>query len=86
VVEVFLEDFQKANVAGKRIMLKELKNNKTDAQFTKRETKSLKKVYRQELVKRSALLKIAAAWVITVPASALLSALIFYTIRGAMLP
>ena len=86
VVESFLEDFQKATVAGKRNMLKELKNNRAEAHFSKRETKSLKKVYRKELVKRSALLKIAAAWLITVPASAVLAAIIFYTIRGALLP
>jgi len=33
-------------------------------------------------VKRSALLRIAAAWVITVPASALLSAMLFYMLLG----
>ena len=86
VVETFLKDFQKANVAGKKSMLQTLKENNTDTHFTKREKKDLKKVYRRELVKRSALLRIAAAWVITVPASAALAALIFYTIRGAMLP
>ena len=86
VIETFLEDFQKASVAGKRSMLQTLKENNIAAHFTKREKKSLKKVYHKELVKRSALLKIAAAWVITVPASAGLAALIFYTIRGAMLP
>ena len=73
-------------MAGKRSMLQTLKENNIAAHFTKREKKSLKKVYHKELVKRSALLKIAAAWVITVPASAGLAALIFYTIRGAMLP
>lgn len=86
VVEAFIEDFQKASVAKKRSMLQELKDNRTEAHFTKREKKSLKKVYRKELVKRSALIRIAAAWLITVPASAVLSALIFYTIRGALLP
>ena len=86
VVEAFLENFQKATVTGKRSMLQTLKDNSSETHFSKREKKSLKKVYRKELVKRSALLKIAAAWVITVPASAGLAALIFYTIRGAMLP
>ena len=86
VVEAFIEKFQKASVAKKRSMLQELKNNHSDANFTKREKKSLKKVYRRELVKRSALLRIAAAWLITVPASAGLAAIIFYTIRGALLP
>jgi PiT family inorganic phosphate transporter len=46
----------------------------------------MKRVYRHELVKRSALLKIAAAWVITVPVSAALAALLFFMIRGMMLP
>lgn len=86
VVEAFLKDFQKASVAGKHSMLQTLKENNTATHFTKRERKNLKKVYRRELVKRSALLRIAAAWVITVPASAMLAALIFYTIRGALLP
>ena len=86
VVEAFIETFQKATVAKKRGMLQELKNNHNKAHFTKREKKSLKKVYRKELVKRSALLRIAAAWLITVPASAGLAAIIFYTIRGALLP
>ncbi len=86
VVEAFVEEFQKASVAKKRGMLQELKDKSIEANLTKREKKSLKKVYRKELVKRSALLRIAAAWIITVPASAGLAALIFYTIRGAMLP
>ena len=86
VVETFLRDFQKATVAGKQSMLRILKENDMAIDFSKGERKRLKKVYRKELVKRSALLKIAAAWVITVPASAILAALIFYTIRGALLP
>jgi PiT family inorganic phosphate transporter len=31
-------------------------------------------------------MRIAAAWVITVPASALMAAVLFFTIRGMMLP
>lgn len=85
-IEAFLEEFQKATVKGKQLLLQELKAKQSEAHFSKRERKSLKKVYRKELVKRSALLKIAAAWVITVPASAALAAVIFYTIRGMLLP
>jgi len=85
-IEAFLEDFQKASVRKKQVMLQELKAKRSEAHFSKRERKSLKKVYRKELVKRSALLKIAAAWVITVPASATLAAIIFYTLRGMLLP
>lgn len=86
IIEAFLEEFQKASVNHKREMLQVLKTKKTEAHFSKRETKSLKKVYHKELVKRSALLKIAAAWLITVPVSAALAATIFYTIRGMLLP
>jgi len=41
---------------------------------------------RKQLVKRSALMKIIAAWLITVPASGLLAALLYFTIRGMLLP
>ncbi len=85
-IEAFLEEFQKSSVNGKKLMLAELKAKRSEAHFSKKERKSLKKVYRKELVKRSALLKIAAAWIITVPASATLSAIIFFTIRGILLP
>jgi PiT family inorganic phosphate transporter len=52
----------------------------------KRERKNLGKIYRLELVKRSLLLRIAAAWVITVPLAAVMGAMFFFTIRGMMLP
>jgi len=55
------------------------------AHFSKLERKGLKQVYRQELVKRSQLLRIAAAWVVTVPASALMAALLFFTIKGMLI-
>ncbi|MFT6179995.1 MAG: PiT family inorganic phosphate transporter [Akkermansiaceae bacterium] len=73
-------------MADKRKMLAEIKEHTTKAELTKRERKELKKVYRQELVKRSALIKIAAAWIITVPASGIMAALLFYAIRAMMLP
>jgi PiT family inorganic phosphate transporter len=40
----------------------------------------LRKTYRKELVKRTLVIKIAAAWVITVPCAGVMSAIIFYTI------
>ncbi|MCU7842375.1 MAG: inorganic phosphate transporter [Candidatus Thiodiazotropha sp. (ex Monitilora ramsayi)] len=85
-VETFLERFKVVGLEEKADMLNQLKEHKAKAELTKKERKGLKKVYRHELVKRSALLKIAAAWVITVPASALLAAMLFFTIRGMMLP
>jgi PiT family inorganic phosphate transporter len=47
--------------------------------------KHLKKAKKIEYVKRDAVKKIIAAWVITVPAAAVLAALLFYTIKGIMI-
>jgi PiT family inorganic phosphate transporter len=49
---------------------------------TKKHMKQAKKV---EYVKRDAVKKIIAAWVITVPAAAILAGILFYMIRGIML-
>ncbi len=49
---------------------------------TKKHIKQTKKV---EYVKRDAVKKIIAAWIITVPAAATLSAILFYMIRGIMI-
>jgi len=48
----------------------------------KKVTKSLKKALKEHYVKRGMVKKIIAAWVITVPAAALLSAIIFYILKG----
>ncbi len=89
-IEAFITRFEKASVEQKGELLRDLKERakkaEDPARFSKDERKKLRKVYRKELVKRSQLLRIAAAWVITVPASALMAALLFYTIRGMMLP
>ena len=84
-VEAFLKKFKKSSVNTKRKMLKLLKRKSSKNKLTKSDRKKLQKGYRQELVKRSQLYKIAAAWIITVPLSALLAALLFFTIRGFML-
>jgi len=49
---------------------------------TKKHIKQVKKV---EYVKRDAIKKIIAAWVITVPAAATLAGILFYMIRGIMI-
>jgi PiT family inorganic phosphate transporter len=84
VVESFLLEFKRASLDEKAVMLKQLKQHSAKAELTKKERKALKKLYRQELVKRSHLLKIAAAWVITVPASGAMAAILYFTIRGYM--
>lgn len=56
-----------------------------ELELSKVEKKALKAVKKHELVKRSALKMIIAAWLITVPASAILSAIFYYMIRGILL-
>ncbi|WP_321324567.1 inorganic phosphate transporter [Thiomicrorhabdus sp.] len=85
-VEEYIVRFEKASLIEKKEMLAQLKAKEAEVELSKKERKSLDKVYQKELVKRSAFLKIVAAWVITVPASATLAALIYFTIRGMMLP
>ena len=86
-VERFLTEFKLASIAEKSTMLKKLKAKNGDRHhLNKEERKKLYRVYRHELVKRDHLLKIAAAWVITVPISGIMAALLYYMIRGMMLP
>ncbi|MDR2905657.1 MAG: inorganic phosphate transporter [Helicobacteraceae bacterium] len=91
--EQYIEKFRAAPLKKKALMLAEMKQKAAerkaknakksaireadDPHFTKKERKALKKVYKKELVKRSALAKIVAAWIITVPATAILSATFF---------
>ena len=85
-VDAYLDQFHAATLDEQRIMLKELKASKGETALSKRDRKTLRAEYKQQLVKRSALVKIAAAWIITVPLSATLAALLFFTIRGMMMP
>ena len=86
-VEAFLRQFEEADVSTKGDMLRELKSRTAaDQLLAKRERKDLGRVHRVELVKRNLLLRIAAAWVITVPLAAILAAMFFFMIRGMLLP
>jgi PiT family inorganic phosphate transporter len=85
MVESFLTGFEQASVLEKGNMLRQLKADKAHSGLSKSERKHLKRVYRTELVKRAALLKIVAAWLITVPISGLFAAIFYFTIRGMML-
>ena len=86
-VHQFIARFNAANIAKKGQMLEELKQAAREhhSLLSKQERKGLKTVYRTELVKRSLVLKIIAAWLVTVPATALLAAILFFTIRGIMI-
>ncbi len=63
-------------------LYKLISNEEKIIKSTKKHIKKTKKV---EYVKRDAIKKIVAAWIITVPAAAILSAILFYMIRGIML-
>jgi PiT family inorganic phosphate transporter len=52
--------------------------------IVKQEKKDIKEAKRTKYVKRDAVKKIVAAWVITVPAAAILSAAVFFMIKGIM--
>lgn len=85
-IEAYLTRFNAAPLVQKAAMLAAMKKKaaakiESDPLFSKKERKALKKVYKQELVKRSMVVKIAAAWVITVPATALLAAVLFKLIE-----
>jgi PiT family inorganic phosphate transporter len=86
-VDAFLADFEAADVATKGDMLREMKASAAAERLLgKQERRGLRRVHRVELVKRNLLLRIAAAWIITVPIAAGLSAMFFFMIRGMMLP
>jgi PiT family inorganic phosphate transporter len=80
----FLDDFRNASVEEMENLLKQAKKKK-QVPLSKSERKRLKKIYREEMVKRSHLVRIAAAWIITVPASAIMAAILFFTLRGLLI-
>lgn len=86
-VEAFFARFEAASRAEKSQMIKKLKSEVKAGltPISKKERKSLRRYHKQALVKRSIMLKVVAAWIITVPASALMAAGIFYMIRGVAL-
>lgn len=62
-------------------LYKNIEEKEEKVKIEKKELKSAKKV---KYVKRDAVKKIIAAWIITVPAAAILSAAIFFMIKGIM--
>ena len=85
-IEAFLARFEAANVTLKGQMLHDLKQRNGSKLLHKKERKGLGRIHRLELVKRSLLLLIAAAWVITVPLAGILAAMFFFMMRGMLLP
>ncbi|MBZ0218568.1 MAG: inorganic phosphate transporter [Fimbriimonadaceae bacterium] len=86
IIEDFLEEFEQASFDEKGEMIAELKLRKAESGIPKRDRKSLRNLYRRELVRRSMLFRIAAAWIITVPVSGLMAAFFYFFLRGVYLP
>lgn len=78
-VQAYLEEFTQADVKAKQVMLEQLKARSAAVRLRKKEVKQIRKVYKTELVQRSILYKIVAAWIITVPASAIMASIIYLT-------
>ncbi|MEZ5701517.1 MAG: inorganic phosphate transporter [Burkholderiaceae bacterium] len=89
-VEAYLQRFEAAEVREKKRMLAEMKRKKDmrDAahgtSFAKNERKAFKKAYKKEIVKRSAVMRIVAAWIITVPATAVLAAVLYQIVASVL--
>lgn len=80
-LQEFLENFEQADLKEMEDLLKTAKQNKSSLGISKSERKQLKSIYREQLVKRSAIKKIVTAWIVTVPCSAGLAAGMFFLIR-----
>ena len=84
--EEALMAFQNAPPEEKQRFLKQLQKMGPEAVIDAAQRKELQKALKRQLVKRSSLLKIVSAWIITVPISAVLAALFYFVLRGMMLP
>jgi inorganic phosphate transporter, PiT family len=62
------------------------RKDRSSAFLEKKERKRLQKGHAQVLVKRELVIRIIAAWLVTVPATALIAALLFFTLCGMLLP
>ncbi len=85
-IEDFIERFDKSTVPEKKAFLAELKQKARNEEISWWQRRRVKKAYKAKLVERNMLYKIIAAWIFTVPLAALLSAAIFFMLRGMLLP
>jgi len=88
-VEAYMLRFEAAEVQEKKRMLAEMKQRAKvrgldGAVFAKDERKAFKKAYKKEIVKRSVVMRIVAAWIVTVPATAVLAALLYHLVAAVL--
>ncbi len=85
-LQAFFDEFKGASREDKDEIFRNLKKFKKEGVLTKEERRRLRSIYKRRLVKRSMLMKIVSAWIITVPVSAGLAALFYFMLRGMLLP
>ncbi|MEN8167982.1 MAG: inorganic phosphate transporter [Pseudomonadota bacterium] len=81
LIHHFMDEFYQASLPEKRKMLKQLEIHSNAPELSKKERKELRKLYRQELVKRSTFLKIVIAWLITLPIAGIFASLLYLLIQ-----
>ena len=79
-----LETIEKKSKSNYIRIVELYKGIETKQELVKQEKKDVKEAKSAKYVKRDAVKKIIAAWIITVPAAAMLSAAIFFMIKGIM--
>jgi inorganic phosphate transporter, PiT family len=87
--EAFIAQFHATPFAARKAMLSDLKARNrmgTPTSLDKADRKALARAHKRDIVNRSLMIRIFAAWIITVPAPAILSALVFFTLRGKLMP
>jgi inorganic phosphate transporter, PiT family len=92
-VESYLRRFSEAEVGEKKRMLADLKlrtgqHDETQtaevALLAKRERKALNRAVDRAIVKRSLVVRIVTVWIVTLPATAVLAAVLFHVVRAVL--
>ena len=78
----FLMEYKNAPLAEQRKMYSVLKESSEIKSMPHRQRKDLARMHKKILVKRSHLIRIAAAWIITVPFSGVLAAMIYFMLNS----
>jgi PiT family inorganic phosphate transporter len=80
-IDAFLSRFNQASFTEKGLMLEGLDRSQDAVGTDQNNRKNLQKLYRKVLVERSALIRILSAWLLTLPASGVLAALIYLVLE-----
>ncbi|MET0065786.1 MAG: inorganic phosphate transporter [Candidatus Thiodiazotropha sp.] len=76
-IEAFISRYDASSLREKGLLLKTISQSDTAPAISKKDRRDLEKLYHRELVTRTAFRRIIAAWIITLPATGLVAALIY---------